>query len=79
MQSQHEKIRFPCDLCDKAFTQKTRLKIHKSVVHEGNKPQYPCKICNATFTRKEYVKIHMLKICSKKEIKIDPLDFSGPP
>ena len=55
------------------------LKIHKSVVHDGNKPQFACKICNATFTRKAYVKIHMLKICSKKEIKIDPIDFSGPP
>ena len=36
--------KFACDNCDKKFTEKKSLLLHKTTIHEGIKP-YKCDYC----------------------------------
>ena len=40
---------YPCDLCDKAYTQPESLAVHKKI-HLGEN-EFPCGICGTKFTR----------------------------
>ena len=40
IQSIHEGVNYPCDQCEKKFTDKRHVKMHIRSVHEGIK--YPC-------------------------------------
>ena len=45
----HENIKkFACDNCDKKFTEKKSLLLHKTTIHEGIKP-YKCDYCEKSF------------------------------
>ncbi|EAT44162.1 AAEL004444-PA [Aedes aegypti] len=51
---------FACDRegCDKRFSQKSTLNIHKRV-HDPNHRPFTCEHCPATFCRKPYLDIHI--------------------
>lgn len=48
---------FPCNLCEKAFRNKSLLGVHKRV-HTGEKP-YMCEQCATRFSSKESLRNHM--------------------
>ena len=52
----HEGKKYPCDICDKHFTQKIVLRRHKDSVHEGKK--YECDKCDKQFTQKDHLRRH---------------------
>lgn len=40
--------RFPCDMCEKTYTEKSAVRVHKKSVHLGIKkiiPTFICTIC----------------------------------
>ncbi|CAB0043646.1 unnamed protein product [Trichogramma brassicae] len=52
----HKGITHPCDLCEKVFTQKCHLKVHKDAIHKGI--THPCDLCKKVFTQKRSLKEH---------------------
>ncbi|XP_063391086.1 zinc finger protein 436-like [Cydia fagiglandana] len=70
--------RYPCDLCDKDFVNKSALKRHQRVIHATEK-MYTCDKCKKKFTQKEYLDKHKCpysgeepfgcNICGKKFTK----------
>lgn len=48
---------FQCTLCEKAFNQKSALKVHMKR-HTGERP-YKCDYCAMGFTQKSNMKLHM--------------------
>ena len=57
----HEKLKFECEKCGKSFCQKSTMKRHIKIVHEGFVP-YKCKECDNTFTKKQYLNDHVLMV-----------------
>ncbi|XP_061725960.1 zinc finger protein 260-like isoform X1 [Cydia pomonella] len=49
--------RYPCDLCDKDFVNKSAWKRHQRVIHAIEK-MYTCDKCNKKFTKKDYLRKH---------------------
>ncbi len=49
-----------CNLCSKAFNQKSTLTRHIRIVHEKLKP-YSCNECEKTFSTKDIIYLHTLK------------------
>ena len=66
MQTVHEGLKFPCDECDKQFTQKGYLNVHMKSVHEGK--TFICDKCEKRF-------INCNKDSSTKLTKISSLYF----
>ncbi len=58
MESNHDKVRYPCDKCDHVATRKRDLKRHVKSKHEG--VRYPCDKCD--FAAKN---VHVIKIEKK--------------
>ena len=56
-----EPKQFSCTLCDKKYTQKHNLSIHKKTVHEGQKP-FKCSTCDKSFTQSTNFKIHIKNV-----------------
>lgn len=48
--------RFPCDQCNKIFSEKTRLQIHYRI-HSGDRP-YVCEDCGFSCSQKDNLRIH---------------------
>merc|ERR1719508_648769 len=48
---------FPCQLCEKVFHFKNKLKKHQSRTHENHKP-FVCDICGKGFTQKSHLDKH---------------------
>ena len=57
--SAHQQIKFECEMCDKAFSQKHLLKRH-AVVHTNVMP-YHCRICNTVFKHNNQLYRHKKK------------------
>ncbi|CAG0885421.1 unnamed protein product [Cyprideis torosa] len=51
---------YKCNVCERSFIHRYRLKNHVSVIHMGQKP-FVCDLCNNSFTRPEYLKQHQEK------------------
>ena len=49
---------FTCDFCEKIYTRKSSLKIHKRL-HSGEN-LFKCDVCGKNFPRKDHLKQHML-------------------
>ncbi|XP_038219292.1 zinc finger protein 808-like [Zerene cesonia] len=52
---------FHCNLCDKTYTQRSCLLVHKRFAHEGYSlpKKYACTVCDRAFNRTKILKIHM--------------------
>merc|ERR1712243_192021 len=48
---------YPCNKCDKQFTDRSNLFRHKKNTHEGIK--YPCDDCSYKATRREHLLTHI--------------------
>ena len=53
----HGNVKYPCDQCEYAATQKTSLKRHIESVH--CKITYPCDYCEYVATQKSALKRHI--------------------
>ena len=54
--SQHEGVRYPCDLCEHAARTLSCLKLHKDSRHDG--VRYPCDKCKYAATQLSHLKSH---------------------
>ena len=50
---------FPCQKCDKVYTDPRPLRRHIKVIHE--KLRFTCDICEKQFRNKEDLKIHSME------------------
>ena len=53
-----------CSICDTNFSQKSKLKKHKELVHKGHEEikEFICNICNKAFRRKCQMRIHVSSV-----------------
>ena len=66
---------WPCDQCEKRFSTKYVLQVHKDQVHQGHMPEWLCPVCGKNFKQKHSLVEHQLihtgerpfacKICAK--------------
>ncbi|KAL5020692.1 hypothetical protein ScPMuIL_002224, partial [Solemya velum] len=63
---------FKCDLCEAAFSRKSKLKVYKRV-HTGEKP-YKCSLCESAFSRKDTLKNHIRVHTGEKPFKGEPYE-----
>ena len=52
----HQEDSSPCNLCEKTFTNKVKLKDHKRYVHSNS--SYECQECKKTYSNPQNLKIH---------------------
>ena len=50
---------FPCTFCEKSFSSKKEMKLHRKMVHV--KP-HKCKMCGKSFNRKSKLEIHVSSV-----------------
>ena len=68
----HEKEGYQCEICEKTFPLKYRLKTHIKLVHEELRP-FNCELCGKTYKRKQQLGFHVkrehehVKIKSRKK------------
>ena len=71
-----KKKSFKCEICNSHFTQKGKLKLHSSSVHEGKK-QVRCEMCGKSFQQKTSLTRHIATVHEgKKPFKCDICDYS---
>ena len=56
-----EKVRFQCQICEKAFSEKKKLERHVSRIHEESKA-FHCDICNYRCSQKGNLKTHIASV-----------------
>lgn len=56
-----------CDLCDKAYKRKEKLKQHIAKFHE-NRTDYECPVCPEEFFRNETLRQHLVKCHPEYEL-----------
>ena len=54
----HEGIKQQCDLCDKSYNTKARLRQHKAVIHDGKIPDIKCPLCDKLFQEASHLRRH---------------------
>ena len=55
----HEKLlRYPCDKCDKRFSQLSNMKTHIKTVHHIGEESYQCDYCGKSFKTTKAIKKH---------------------
>ena len=68
IESVHEgKKSFKCNVCDTAFSEKSKLNGHIESVHEGKKP-FQCRICDASFSQKGDMNRHIESVHEGKKL-----------
>jgi len=65
---------YPCQYCDRSFTNSTTLKNHLRVHTPGN--PYSCQLCNKSFLQSSNLKIHMRSHSGEKNYKCSQCDKS---
>ena len=55
----HDEKRYPCDLCDKTFTQVNHMKDHRKNKHFGMESRTNCEICSKTFCNPSTFRKHL--------------------
>merc|ERR1712126_241775 len=67
--------RFPCDQCEKQFTQQINLKTHIKSIHEGVK--YPCNQCDYQATQQGSLITHIKSKHEGVKYSCNQCDFQG--
>jgi len=72
---QRDEDKFQCKVCDKKFSESSKLQIHERRFHSNKKP-FTCTICNKPFVESSPLKRHLMthtgekpfpcKYCDKK-------------
>ena len=68
-------LNFPCDICDKSFKLKIKLKEHIKSLHQDYK--HPCDQCEYTTTEKGNLKRHMRTKHEGVRYNCDECSYSG--
>ena len=61
--SEHEGVKYSCNLCDYKASRKGNLKTHKMSVHMGIK--YSCDQCDSKLTEQGSLKKHKMSLVCK--------------
>lgn len=59
-QIQHQRQRYPCNVCGKSYLRKAHLKRHMTCECIGVEPKFWCEYCSSRYKRKEDLKRHIL-------------------
>ena len=72
MRGVHEGIKkYPCDQCEKVFSQKHHLKNHVKVIHDGIR-DYKCDSCSKSFPQAKHLQLHVYTVHEgHKDFKCD--------
>ena len=62
MKSQHEGVRFLCDLCDYKANWKHNLLTHIKSIHENVDVKFPCELCDFKAKQKGTLLNHIQSI-----------------
>lgn len=71
--------RYPCDFCNKRFTQKARLMQHMMLNHSTERPK-ECNLCGLKFTKRSDLTNHLKRHAyppPQEDPRIDPLAPDG--
>ena len=60
----HENVRYQCELCDKSYKSKAKLRDHTDRYHEGKEFQQICPLCKGAFVN---LKSHIRIVHEKKK------------
>ena len=63
---------YKCELCEKSYSNRFRLKIHKESIHDGIKA--PCEFCGKVYSCPRALKNHKVKhhgLAKKAKLKFD--------
>ena len=72
MKAVHDKSKpFSCNVCDRAFSERYKMKNHINIVHKGEKI-FKCAICEISFSGKGNLNVHVSSVHQmKKPFKCD--------
>ena len=56
-----------CEICEKVFKTKVKLKVHYRNTHENMEERYKCNICSRYFLRNSTLQLHLKTIHERKK------------